>query len=226
MLTKKEFFIVVMLGLKLTAGAVYVEAAAGLPPEHLGSLNQENGTAAIRPMGEFIPSVALRGFQAGKVIENNRFTVHVEKGIDIGELSMKLALPAALRSILREPLAGASADDLPARLNHIYLAVSEIMDVSIKYFQVNVVICKNSESLSGMSERLFKKKIKAGGFYVVSLNTLYVDGENVDLNILGHEISHAIQAHYFVLPPPAKIQEVLAGFVEYEMRKYSVNALQ
>jgi hypothetical protein len=37
--------------------------------------------------------------------------------------------------------------------------------------------------------------------------------------VLGHEIAHAIMSHYFVVLPSEKIQEVLAGFVEYQLRK-------
>ena len=68
---------------------------------------------------------------------------------------------------------------------------------------------------------LFGQEVQPGGFYVSSIDTLYVDAEYVNIHILGHELSHAIQVHYFVVPPPAKIQEILAGYVEYQFRKYT-----
>ena len=53
------------------------------------------------------------------------------------------------------------------------------------------------------------------------INTIYVDSENININIFGHELSHAIQSHYFVVPTSNKMQEILAGYVEYQLRKYT-----
>jgi len=40
-----------------------------------------------------------------------------------------------------------------------------------------------------------------------------------DILFLGHEIGHAVISNYFVVQPPIRIQEVLAGYVEYQLRK-------
>jgi hypothetical protein len=39
--------------------------------------------------------------------------------------------------------------------------------------------------------------------------------------MLGHEIAHAIISSFFIVPPPEKIQEVLAGYVDYSLLKKS-----
>ena len=39
------------------------------------------------------------------------------------------------------------------------------------------------------------------------------------LKVLGHEIGHAVISHYFVVLPSVKVQEVLAVYVEYQLRK-------
>jgi hypothetical protein len=48
---------------------------------------------------------------------------------------------------------------------------------------------------------------------------VYISYPEMTIGMLGHKIAHAIISHYFVVPPPAKIQEVLAGYVEYSIRK-------
>ena len=93
------------------------------------------------------------------------------------------------------------------------------MDIRLKKFHSEVKICQDAASLSLVAANLFGRSIQSRAFYVVALDTLYVDAETVNLHVLGHELSHAVQAKYFVVPPPEKIQEILAGFVEYELRK-------
>jgi hypothetical protein len=56
-------------------------------------------------------------------------------------------------------------------------------------------------------------------FYVYDLNTIYVSAGSFKREVLGHEIAHAVISHYFVVQPPMKAQEVLAGYVEYQLRE-------
>ena len=51
------------------------------------------------------------------------------------------------------------------------------------------------------------------------MNTIYASAENFKIGVIGHEIAHAVISHYFVVQPSVKIQEVLAGYVEYQLRK-------
>jgi len=162
------------------------------------------------------------GFEAAKNIESRYFNIFVENGVDTQELAARLTVPSSIAAIMREPAAfSPNSYDVGDQVDLLFLAVSEIMDIKLTNFKCNVKICKNASSLSGVADRLFDKQLQTGGFYVVALDTLYVDAENITINILGHELSHAVQSHYFVIPPPTKIQEVLAGYVEYELRKYT-----
>ena len=101
-----------------------------------------------------------------------------------------------------------------------FSVVSEILDARMKQFESSVKVSESADGLSEVSKRLFGRSIKTGGFYVVALDSLYIDSENVSIYILGHELAHAVISKYFVVPPPERIQEVLAGYVEYELRKY------
>jgi hypothetical protein len=78
--------------------------------------------------------------------------------------------------------------------------------------------------LAGIYRRLFDRDLgEVKSFYVYELNTIYTSAENFRRGIIGHEIGHAIMSHYFVVQPPVKIQEVLAGYVEYQLRKSAGN---
>lgn len=161
------------------------------------------------------------GFQAARKIESRYFNIYIESGVDIQTLVMRLSVPESIKSIIRGSVPFSNSYTLGDQLDTLFLAVSEVMDMNVKRFKCNLKICRNRSGLSDIAGRLFGKNIQPGGFYVVAIDTLYIDAENVTVNILGHELSHAIQTHYFVVPPPAKIQEILAGYVEFQLRKYT-----
>jgi hypothetical protein len=85
--------------------------------------------------------------------------------------------------------------------------------------QGKIKICKDFAQLSTIYCNFFNKELGATSFYVSDLNTIYTSAENFKREIIGHEIVHAIISHYFVVLPSVKIQEVLAGYVEYQLRK-------
>jgi len=161
------------------------------------------------------------GFQAAKKIESNYFTVLVESGVDLDTLASKIFVPPSIKAIIKKPIPSRNSYGLANQLDTLYLAISELMDIQMTEFNCKLKICKDASGLSAIANKLFGRRIQTGGFYVVAIDTLYVDAENVTINILGHELSHAIQTHYFVVPPPEKIQEILAGYVEYQLRKYT-----
>ncbi len=165
---------------------------------------------------------ARDGFQAARTIKSRYFTIYIENGVDLQNLTMMLSVPPSIKTIIRKPAPFADSYTLPDQLDTLFLAVSEIMDIRLNEFTCNLKICRDASRISAIANTLFGMQIqKPGGFYVVAIDTLYVDAESITINVLGHELSHAIQRHYFVVPPPEKLQEVLAGYVEYQLRKYT-----
>ncbi len=161
------------------------------------------------------------GFKTAKKIESRYFKIFLEEGVNTQSLVMRISVPPAIKGIIKKPVDFADSYTLSNQLDLLYLAVCEIMDVRLKKFKCDIKICKDTASLNDISSRFFGRPIRTGGFYAAQLNTLYIDAENVDINILGHELSHAVQCNYFIVPPPAKLQEVLAGYVEFTFRKYT-----
>lgn len=51
-------------------------------------------------------------------------------------------------------------------------------------------------------------------FYAHRTKAIYVSIENITDKILAHEIAHAVIIFYFGTPPPAKMQEILAQYVD------------
>jgi hypothetical protein len=55
-------------------------------------------------------------------------------------------------------------------------------------------------------------------FYSHRTRNIAVAIDNITDGILGHEIAHAIISAYFVTPPPARMQEILAQYMDKHFR--------
>ena len=158
-------------------------------------------------------------FQSAHQLKSRYYTIYLKEGVDADRLAMKISVPSGIQSILHAPIDGYRPYQLEDQVDLLYLVVAELLDTQLKQFESSIKICEDAECLSSISQNLFGREIQSGGFYVVALDSLYIDSENVTLYILGHEMAHALLSHYFAVPPPERIQEVLAGYVEYELRK-------
>ncbi|MBU0693662.1 MAG: hypothetical protein KKC11_03205 [Candidatus Omnitrophica bacterium] len=105
-------------------------------------------------------------------------------------------------------------------LDALYLEVSDILDIHIYSYHGKIKVYPNKEKLK---ENVFRnypgQKYNLPAVYIHPDNAIHISLADLTLGMLAHEIAHAIISHYFVVPPPAKVQEVLAGYVEYSIRK-------
>jgi hypothetical protein len=161
------------------------------------------------------------GFSSAKNIKSDYFTIYIQEGIDLQEIQRRLSIPLSLRKLIRTPLKEeAEVYNVSGEIDTLFLLVSEMLDIHLYRLNSSVKICRNSSELSKIAIKLFNQEVKSHGFYVLALDTIYIDAENIDICVLGHELAHLIQCNYFIVLPPVKIQEVLSMFVEYQLRKY------
>ena len=98
--------------------------------------------------------------------------------------------------------------------------VSDILDMHIYSLKINIKVCRTPEELSELYKNMFNTGLgHQKSFYVYRTNTIYAYEDSFKREIIGHEMAHAILCHYFPVPPPVKIQEVLAMYVEYSLRR-------
>jgi hypothetical protein len=148
------------------------------------------------------------------------FSVYAPEGTDPYKILAKidydyLVHADSLRS--REPRG--TADMLASALDGLYREVSDILDIHIYSFRGTVVFVLDQPSLTGFLKKQFNLDFDERSIYYHEKNTIYVSIQDMTLGMVGHEMAHAIISHYFVVPPPPKLQEVLSGYVEYTLRK-------
>jgi len=162
------------------------------------------------------------GFSSDKKFEGKYITAYCAPGLDVQSLMSKLNVRPS-----DQILAGQSrrSSDLPdgelaPMLDTLFLKVSNILDMHLYSLKTDLKICNTNDELTDIYRHLFNASL--GGrrsFYVYDLNSIYISADAFQPGIVGHEMSHAIIGHYFGIPAPVKVQEVLSMYVEYNLKK-------
>jgi len=111
-------------------------------------------------------------------------------------------------------------EELAQVLDTLFLRVSDILEMHLYSLKINIKVFKNNAELGDIYNRLFKSSLGGkSSFYASDFNSIYVSEDGFKSGIIGHEMSHAIICHYFPTPVPIKIQELLAMYTEYSLRR-------
>jgi len=162
-------------------------------------------------------------FTAVKKIQGKYFQILYEPGVDVLSLLEQLNIGPADRILAGKTAESESSPEqaLAEMLDTLFIRVSDTLDMRLyNSFEGVIKICESNAKLHQIFYGLFSNNLNSNyPFYMHSNNTIYISAENFSSTLLGHEIAHAVISHYFVVLPSIKIQEVLAGYVEYQLRK-------
>lgn len=148
------------------------------------------------------------------------FTVRAVAGVEPTAVLSKLQFDHFSRpeSLLADKTAD-SRSTLANTLDSLYGEVSDILDIHMYSFEGTLVIVADQPAVAREFRAIFGADFGERSFYLAEKNTIYISFRDLTLGMLGHEIAHAILTRYFVVPTPVTVQEVLAGYVEYSLRK-------
>ena len=162
------------------------------------------------------------GLSFDKKIEGKYVIVYYPSGLDLEHLVQQLNISPSDKISVGESLNTKNSyeEELSQMLDTLFLKVSDILEIHLYSLQINLKVFKNSTELSDVYSRLFKSSLGGkSSFYVSELNSIYVSEDGFKPGIIGHEMAHAIICHYFPTPVPIKIQELLAMYTEYSLRR-------
>lgn len=174
-----------------------------------------------------LPSLSFAGKEPedlGKKCEGKYFTIYYQSDEDLFGIIQKIDISPSQYLMFNSNSSKADPRiNLTKTIDALFLEVSDILDMHIYSFQGDIRIYRNFDELKKFFSSYFNQELQAPSFYIHNSNTICIDAENLNACILGHEIAHAIISHYFVVLPPMKIQEILAGYVEYQLKKTILN---
>jgi len=160
------------------------------------------------------------GFASAGKIEGEHFTIFYAPGVSIAELNQQLDINISdkiLSGVPKEKAFSAEAE-LALGLDSLFNRTCDILDMRLYSFHGTIKVCRDYAQLNMIYRDFFNKSLGTRSFYVYSLNTIYTSADNFKLGIIGHEIAHSIISHYFPVLPSTKVQEVLAMYVEYQLK--------
>lgn len=154
------------------------------------------------------------------IARSEYFSIYGPASIDVDELLFKLNYNYFLQ--VDSLLGGVSQSPehiLVKTMDALYLEVSDALGIHVYSFHGSIEFHPDRSSLNDAFRRYFDEDFGERSFYLHEQETIYVSFPDLTLGMIGHEIAHAIQSHYFIVPPPVKVQEILSGYVEYSLRK-------
>ncbi len=152
------------------------------------------------------------------VAESTYFSVYAEKGIDAYSILSKLSFDYLARGGGSNGETGVR-QEIVRSIDGLYAEVSDILDIHIYSYHGKVVFVADQPALQSLAKTKFGVDFPERSLYWHEQNTIYVSLADANPGMFGHEVAHAIISHYFIVPPPVTIQEVLSGYVEYQLRK-------
>jgi len=162
-------------------------------------------------------------FDPARKIEGEYFNIYHMPQIGILSLSYQLNISPSDKLLVGKSVKqGSSAEaELADMVDTLFLQICDILDMHFYKFKGNIKICADDQQLKEIYSNLFIDELAAHthSFYVYSSNTIYISKDYFKREVLGREIGHAVISYYFVVQPSVKIQEVLVGYVEYQLRK-------
>jgi len=169
------------------------------------------------------PAYALDdGFGSAKTIEGKYTVIYCSPETDVADLILSINIRPSDQILAGRSLdSGASEEEeLGLLLDVLQVQVSGILDMHSYGSKISIKICRNHDRLKDIYKQMFNADLQnKQSFYAHALNTIYTSEDSFKREIIGHEMAHAIMSHYFVVPAPIKIQEVLSMYVEYNLRR-------
>jgi len=178
----------------------------------------KNSVAAILAM-IFLCGNAYAQGAGNQIAGGTFFSVYSDSKSDAYSLLAKIDTNYLLYSSGGAEAKDDVGDILAKTLDGLYQEVSDILDIHIYSFKGTIRVLPDKQALTGYFKRTYGIDFDERSLYYFEKDIIYISLADMTVGMLGHEMAHAIISHFFVVPPPAKIQEVLCGYVEYSLRK-------
>ncbi len=162
------------------------------------------------------------GFVTARKMDARYFTVQLAAGVDELQLVQALDVGPEHKILTGQSISTlkVSPNNLGDLLDAFFLWSCGVLDMQLYSYRGTVKVVPDEAALAEIYRRLYGMERKGEkAFYIYELNTVYVAAPNFTKEIVGHEVAHAIISNFFVVQPPTKVQEVLAGYIEYQLRK-------
>ncbi len=143
-----------------------------------------------------------------QISRSKYFVIYSQEKVSLSELVRRFNIRSEY--LLLNPVSSSERDVLGQVIDAIFLEVCDALHMYLYNFQGNLKICRNQKELDRLFDESFDHDGRRVAFYIHKINSIYIDARRVDPETLAYEIARAIISRYFVVLPPAGVQEILA----------------
>ncbi len=149
----------------------------------------------------------LKARHATIVYEKEELLREFNKEVSLGSLSL---LATSKKSDTAE-------DEVINKIDAVVEKVEAVLEMFPKNLKLTLVLLSSQKEVQRIYSEKYGISVDYIAFYSRRYKTVYISVDDIHIGVLAHEISHAIMDHYFGVPPPARINEVLGQFVEIHL---------
>ncbi|MEW6594351.1 MAG: hypothetical protein AB1413_05705 [Thermodesulfobacteriota bacterium] len=139
--------------------------------------------------------------------------VYADEGL-LRALNEEVVPSGGLFSLGRRPQQVTIQDELRNKLNTVVEKVMAVLEMRPKNLRFTLVLLPDAREVQRVFRENYGKEVDYIAFYSPKQKTMYLSVRDAELRVMAHEIGHVVVDHYFDVPPPAKIHELLAQFAE------------
>jgi hypothetical protein len=105
-------------------------------------------------------------------------------------------------------------DELGHVLDAAVLRVETVLGLVPEDLHFTILLTPSAEEVRKIYSARYGRDTDYVAFYAPEAKTIFISVADARPGILIHEITHAVLDQYFLIPPSAAVQEILAHFVE------------
>lgn len=150
----------------------------------------------------------------GNEVKGRYVTVRVSHRDLLKDFNEEFYLGRRLGYLLRNKDIVTVEDEVLAKLDAVMEKVEVTLDMFPPNLHITVILLPSADDVSEIFKRKYGKKVNHIAYYSLSEDTIYVSVEDSRLEVIAHEMGHAIVDHYFTERPPYTIHELMAQFAE------------
>ena len=131
----------------------------------------------------------------------------------IREFNEELELTNSLTRVMRKSTV-TMEDEVMAKIDIIIEKAESVLDMFPNNLHMTIILLPTSADIARVFYQKYQKNVNYLSFYSLSEKTIYISVDDTNLQVLAHEIGHAIVDHFFNVRPPYNIHELMAQFTE------------
>lgn len=149
-----------------------------------------------------------------KEVKSRYITLAYSSQEQLNALNDAVELGRKLGQFIRKKNVFTVEDEVLAKLDAIMEKAETVLDMFPNNLHIKIVLLNSGEEVSSVYKQKYGKNANHIAYYSLSEDTIYISIEDARLQVLAHEMGHAIVDHYFDVRPPYNIHELMAQFTE------------